>query len=78
MGRGRGWGWGSAAAEGPTKKKVSRYSLYIIIHKMSSSRGSLVLKQRKGIKDRWMDRRKGQNQYALSTSSKLGRNHALM
>ena len=54
------------------REKVSRYFLYIIVLKMSSSSGSLVLKQRKGVMDRWMDRRTGPNQYAPSTSSKLG------
>ena len=69
---GGGWDgdghWGQQQKEIRPKKKVSRYSLYIIIHKMSSSSGSLILKQRKGV----TDRRMGPNQYALSTSSKLG------
>ena len=50
---------GQQQAEGdPTqKKKVSRYSLYIIIQKISSSSssGSLGLKQTKRITDRQMD-----------------------
>ena len=33
----RGRGWGSATEGGPTEKRVSRYSLYIIRHKISSS-----------------------------------------
>ena len=44
------------------KKKVSRYSLYIIVYKFKfpSSSGSLVLKQTKGVMDgRQMDTQRG-------------------
>ena len=47
----------------PPQKKVSRYSLYIIIHifHIPSSSGSLVLKQTKGVTDGqtdgWIDKR---------------------
>ena len=71
-GGGGGDGDGGQQQKEVRLKKICRYSLYIIIHKMSSSSGSLVLKQRKGVTDRRMDRRTGPNQYALSTSSKLG------
>ena len=63
------------ALQGPPekKKKKNMCSLFFVLmlyikFQISSSSGSLVLQPTKGIMDRWT----GPNQYAPSTSSKLG------
>ena len=72
------------AIQGPTKKKI-RVRLFFVLmlyikFQVPSSIGSLVLQSTKGVTDGRTDsrtdeqtnRRSGQNQYASSTSSKLG------
>ena len=68
------------AIQGPTKKNIRvRLFFVLMLHikfQVPSSSGSLVLQPTKGVTDRRTDgqtvRRTGPNQYAPSTSSKLG------
>ena len=60
------------AIQGPTEKKIHVRLFFVLMlyikFQVPSSSGSLVLQPTKGV----TDRRTGPNQYAPSTSSKLG------
>ena len=68
------------AIQRPTEKKNTCSLIFVLMlyikFQVPSSSGSLVLQPTKGVTDRRMDgqmvRRTGPNQYAPSTSSKLG------
>ena len=68
------------AIQGPTEKKIRVRVFFVLMlyikFQVPSSSGSLVLQPTKGVTDRKMDgqtvRWTGPNQYAPSTSSKLG------